>query len=244
MLHLQNLTVREFVFRSFDDELLRPVPTLQVFEGEDCLINAVSLCDFSADPCQLEICSCGQIGCSSGSWVSFRRVNDFVVLIPAFRYLIEGDEYERMDFQPPRSFVSPDMSAAISVSDYSELVRQVEDLPALNSIAPLFRSEVLRIAQLQAPLQVLGRFPENVELKTDLLIAVAVGELADEVRELNKQLKNAIRDVRPVGSVGSDDVLRPLVFYLDGPGFPEWNVFQKSDQGLFVDLPTVGPVRV
>ncbi len=240
MQHIQDLTVRDSVFQPDGEELFQPVPTLQVFQGEECLINAVSLCDFSTDPCQLEICKCGQIGCKSGSWVSFRRINGFVLLIPAFRHLVDGDELERMDFQPPRSFISPDMSAAISVSDYSELVHQVPDLPSLDTILAPLRSEALRIAQLQAPLEVLGRFPETVKLKKKLLLAVSEGELSDEIRKLNEQLASAIEHDAYVTPAGSSDGMRTIEFHLDGPGFPSWSAFHRSDRGLALDLPPTG----
>src|SRR5687767_8836518 len=56
------------------------------------LINALDLVDFDTSGTQVHVCSCcGCSSCESGNWVALRRLDTFVVWVPALARMGGGE---------------------------------------------------------------------------------------------------------------------------------------------------------
>ena len=75
--------------------------TTSVFADEVEIVNALDFVDFNEAPFQTTVCECcGTPGCNSGSWVNIRRLDDALIVIPAFDEMCEGS-LKREEYAPP-----------------------------------------------------------------------------------------------------------------------------------------------
>jgi hypothetical protein len=241
---IQDFSIRE-VTLGIGDADFRPIHTSGVYCGDVCLINATTLCDFSTDPCQLTICHCGEIGCSSSGYVSFRRIGEFVAMIPAFKGLGSDDEHVRSRHEPPMYFDHQERNGAVFDREiYSALQARVPELPVAAEIPRLFATEAISLIQLAAPLQVLGSFPDRPTLKKNLILAVTLGDVGSEINAVNSFITAVIEANARVDLAGPSEEWTPIEFHLNEVGFPSWTSFKRSGDQMGILLEPCGVLVV
>jgi hypothetical protein len=190
------------------------------------LINAISLLDLSEPEraVQVLVCSqCGQVGCETGGWVTWRRVSDRLAWLPAFELMLESDSAIR-EFAPP-PYVTIRGAPILGDHAISQLVSHVPGISALSSLPAPSPSEIAHLLQLEAPGQVLGAFPSRPQLEPSHVLAVESDNLEGDITTLNTFLA-AENSPREKFALAHD-----LVFHLDLPGLPRWSPVRVSPNG-------------
>lgn len=238
--HIRHCDIREVAIDTGDDIIGR-VNTQAVFAGDTCLINAAAFCDFTCEPCQLLVCDqCGQRGCASGGYVSFRRLGDAVVWLPAFLALMSDDEFERTQFTPPDYLTCADhVGAVIAPSVYAQLTSEIDKLPARNNLPPLTAKDVITSIQMVAPLQVLGSFPHPAKLNHEIILAVSDGDTDSEIQAVNSFIQSVTNRATPLAVMPAQPV-SPVEFHLDGPGLPAWRDFVRFGNQFGISIQPFG----
>lgn len=204
--------------------------TVLYADGEK-LMNAIELIELNADPIQLHVCDhCGYPGCSSGEWVSIRRIGQSVLLIPPFMFMDEG-EWEASEYDPPY-FTREKGSILMRGEKYEELRGFVNNLPIIGEIKKVSPYETCRILQWEAPFKIFGDYPNPVSFKKDLLCTtsfpndeVAVNELMSLMNSL--QSNKIDIDLVPISREGEK-----ISFFLEGSEFIEWAPMIKDIKGF------------
>ncbi len=220
---------------------LDSVPTLAVYAGDTCLMNAAEFCDFSTDPCQLLICNCGCVGCASGGYASFRRIGDSVALLPAFSLLASEDDFDRYQYAPPEYLTSSDgVGVFFAPSVYSMLKTSIPALPRVLDLPPLTSTEAITIIQMHAPLEVLGRFPGRPTIDRDLVLAVTAGDTEIELRQVRSFIESCLDFNLPLRVAVVSEGWTLIEFHLDGRRFPVWNDFARINNRIAINLQPFG----
>ena len=239
MWYIQECDIRDTVL----DTGLECFPTKSVYTGETCLINAAACCDFISEPCQLLVCDCGIVGCAKGGWVSLRRMGDQVAMIPALASLNSDGAFELDNLAPPEYLIDHDrIWAVLSTTVYASITSAIPEFPEMDAIQPLTSREALTIIQMMAPLQVLGRYPSMPQLNHNLFLAVTVGDTTIELKTVNAFIESAWANDVSLAADTSNHEYTPVEFHFDGPGFPAWSNFAKSEDGLAILLPPAPPL--
>lgn len=198
--------------------------------------NAAELSSWDQPRVQVHVCEdCGVEQCASGGWLVPRNVGIGVAFVPDFDEMLVGD-WERMEYAPP------DFARGLPVfqpDDYVRLRRLCGGLPAIEVVPVVTGVELLRCFQWDAPAQVLGRFPAEVQLHHDLLLAVSDGEVSEAAAILEDALRwiggrNRVR-LTPVPSTA-----HTITLYLDAPGTPEWTPLCTIDGDVRLAAPLPG----
>jgi hypothetical protein len=191
--------------------------------------NAAERTSWDEEIFQVEICEqCGIEGCSPGGWLACKRAGDYVMLVPAFDRMLEG---EAVDFAPPKLVGARGVPLLGRVAYERDLRSVIPSLPVLDRLLPLRHADVLRLLQLEAPHALLGTFPAVPSVRRDAdWLAVSAGELDDWLERLTK----AIQDTPPETAIvlerlGESDV--PVDFYIDTPIGSEWRPLAVSAAG-------------
>lgn len=230
-------TVNEIEFRpvelDFTSSGQKRHQSTAVFADGMEFINALDLVDFRDDPVQLSVCGhCGSTGCAPGNWVSPRRLGDGLLLIPAFRAMLEesGPHHPAgapgMVFQhePPYSIESKGI-AYLTGSALGQLASLVPQFCELGRWPALSGKEVVWLLQWRAPAKVLGELPESPRVHRELVIAADPGEPEEHLPVLEKLLTEAFAGDHSVTLTAGNLV----TFYLDQPGVVEWTPLAYSD---------------
>ena len=191
------------------------------YSEDTCLFNACELLQLEDGRVQAHVCeSCGYPGCEPGSWVSFRRCGNHVLLIPAFDAMREG-EWERGEYSPPRYIMKKGVPA-LTEDAYAVLQRSFAKLPVHDRIKQCSPTDVVGLLQLAAPARILGPIDAAPNLNADMLVAVSQGDLPTQI--------SAFLDLLDLLGSGEGEV--PLAvpdeivtFYLDMSPFTEWSPF-------------------
>lgn len=195
------------------------------------LFNAIELIDVEATTTQVAVCeSCGVSHCSPGGWVTFRRIGDRVVWIPAWDRMEMGP-WGQAEYQPP-SFMG---SKGVPVFDSAvwERLRAFQGgLPACGDLPWLNSRETTRLCQWSAPGRLLGEYPAEPRLRRDLLVAVTDGDLAAEASDVDVCLQTHFGAAQPMALVPGDAELKPIEFWLDLPGTPGWTSLGRVESNL------------
>lgn len=200
-----------------------------IYSSEICLVNALEYTHFDEDPTQLLVCEqCGNTGCAAGGWVQIRRIADYVGLIPAL-HVIGSDPERFSEFSPPAYLDSSGF--LFTRSTYELLCQETNVFPPFERVKSLSAGEAVRLLQWQAPMQVLGCFPDRPVLVQNSILAVSDGQLEDQC-DLFRQFLDVNFD-SPVSLEGTEahDAIS-IEFYLDGPGFPTWNPLARIGNQL------------
>ena len=188
------------------------------------LINAIELLEVDSSATQVTICEyCGCPRCASGDWVTFKRIGESVVWIPAWNAM-EGGLWERSNYEPPY-FMSSRGAPVFSTNAWEELRTFHNDLPGADTLALLDSREAARLCQWAAPGQILGEFPAEPKLIRDALIAVTDGELKTEAEEIDRCLHEHYAAPRPMEMAPSSVSIKPIELWLDLPETPGWKNF-------------------
>ena len=100
-------------------------------------------------------------------------------------------------------------------------------MPEVFRLPPLAANEMICIVQMQAPLQVLGKFPQPASLERRMILAVTDGDTDTEVQALERFIAAARGSNAALAIAPLSQSWAPIEFHLDGPGFPAWKDFVK-----------------
>ena len=89
--------------------------------------------------------------------------------------------------------------------DYARLRRWCGGLPAIEAVPVLTGGELLRCLQWEAPARVLGKFPAEIQLDQDLLLAASDGEVSDAAAMLESAIRRIDHAERSVSHTQSVD---------------------------------------
>ena len=194
------------------------------------LANAIELAGtFLTGPtAQLEICDCGQVGCTPGNFVALRRLGDSVVWVPAWTALENAEE--GVDVTPP-PYVRSRGAPMFGERAWERLRSLNASFPALAELPPLDTREAVRCVQWSAPGRALGEFPSRPRVRRDLVVAVTHGDLATELDRVDEILRSFFDDRRAVVARPSSDASRPVELWLDLPGVPALACVAEVDGG-------------
>lgn len=129
-------------------------------DGEK-IMNAIELMEFDCDPIQFQVCDhCGYAGCSSGDWLSIRKIGESIIILPAFTVMDDG-EWEASEYDPPY-FTRTKGSMFLGTEKYEELRSFVGGLPALSKVKKISSYEVSRLLQWEAPFRMFGDYPSPI----------------------------------------------------------------------------------
>ena len=196
------------------------------------LINAIELLDCSDGMVQLIVCEdCGVTNCASGSWAGIRRVDDTIVLVPAFSAMKEG-EWENREYAPPKYMLTMGLPT-FSTSVYDELRIKSGRFPAPSLISECTLLDTLDLLQFTAPGGIFGKSGTKVEVQSEKFLAVTEGDLSEELETLI-QLVRSVQDAE--GELRSEQPERLVEFHLDLPGFPTWSPFGYGPGGPVLNL--------
>lgn len=205
-----------------------------LYFDENQFFNAIELLDFDGEQFQTQTCNCcGFAGCSSGSWVSIRRCDDYVMFIPAIEAMGEG-KWEKEEYSPPyflRKYGAPALSEFL----YNELTTLCPNLPSINGMPYLSKTDGLAILQLEAPGYILGNIGDEVQLNREHIIAVSEGNLEDEI----SVLENLIEISQSNAEQRIDTKFeKKIEFILDLPNFPSWSPYgyKSNVEHLIIDI--------
>ena len=207
--------------------------THAIYADGVCLVNAVDYSNFEEEPAQLIVCEvCANVGCNSGNWVFMRRLGNAIVMIPAYSKLCEfgDDSWYFTHYAPPDSLLSRGIPV-IGLDDYRRARGLVTALPDLEGIRQLNAAEAIWLTQWTTPLNVLGRFPAPPRLKRGAVIAVADGEVDEEIANLKKFIERHFKSEEPLCELDHAGAV-PVEFFLDGPSFPAWSPISHVHDGL------------
>ena len=93
MLQLLNPTLKRAKL-DFSDSGQSKVFVTQLWENKTKIINAIEYVNWSDFELQFLVCEvCGYVGCKPQNWISLRRTESLVLIIPAFTSIEEAPKY-------------------------------------------------------------------------------------------------------------------------------------------------------
>lgn len=238
MLMVQEWSVESKELDFSSSGLSNPIVRAIHVDGE-LLCNAYELTAWEAenDRMQLIICdNCGVVHCESGGWVTFRRAENSMFIVPLLQDILSGDDWRQSEYSPP-SIIRKRGVVVFGTDVYSEFLEAFPEFPAPESIKPMTYGEALRVFQIEAPGRVLGD-PfgcRNNSSRLDLALAASEGD--------TKELSRRVARLFEVGLSREDTaIIRPpppgeipVSLYLDLADIPEWNVLWRGKtDGLYL----------
>jgi len=199
-------------------------------DGEN-LMNAIELMEFDCDPIQFQICDhCGYPGCSSGDWLSIRKIGESVIILPAFTVMDDG-EWESSEYDPPY-FTRIIGSILLKNGKYEEFRNLVKGIPALSEVKKISSYEISRLLQWEAPFRMFGDYPNPITIKSDLLCTTSLqsDEMAvDALVSLMNHFQSSKLDIDLIPISVEDE---KISFFLEGTDFIEWVPMVKRNNGF------------
>jgi len=195
------------------------------------LMNAIELMEFDCDPIQFQVCDhCGYAGCSSGDWLSIRKIGESIIILPAFTVMDVG-EWEASEYDPPY-FTRTKGSMLLEAEKYEELRSLVKDLPTLSEVQKISSYEISRLLQWEAPFRMFGDYPNPITIKNDLLCTTSLqsDEIAiDELKKIMNNFQSNKVDIELSPISGGDE---KISFFLEGTEFLEWVPMVKKNNSF------------
>jgi hypothetical protein len=207
----------------------------QLFSDGIELINALELVNWDSEDTQFLVCdACGQTQCKSGDWVSIRKSNSLILILPASEY-VWGEKREKGEYTPPY-YLRKKGVAYLDHATYETLRSKHSSFPPVDQMRRLNMREATLLFQWDAPSRVLGE-PPAVRVRRDIIVGSSEGDHVEYLKQLEITLQRQYKE-------NSNAVLRPvsdseqvISFYLDAEEFIEWKalVFDDSTYRLLVD---------
>ena len=213
---------------------LNKFDVFQLFEDGIKLINAIELVDWEDDS-QFLICeACGYSGCKSRDWVSVRRSDSLVLMLPSSEH-VWREEKDYMEYCPPAYFKKRGIPYLDSAT-YEDLRSKHSSFPALDQLQPLKLKEATALFQLIAPFLILGEPPE-VNIRPELFVGSSEGDHTEHLRTLEELMKKQYESEVPALLRSRSDSERVISFYVDAAEFAEWQamVSDGSEYRLLVE---------
>jgi hypothetical protein len=188
------------------------------------LINAIELVEVDQAVTQVEICEgCGYTNCAPGGWVSFRRLDQRVVWIPAFDWMSRG-AWDESEYRPP-SFIGSKGAPIFTSAIWDQLRKLHRGLPRCDDLPWINSREAARLCQWTAPDYLLGKFPQEPLMRRDLLVAVSEGDLTEEAGVVDACLQFHFEAADQMALLSGEIAPKPIEFWVDLPDTPGWTSF-------------------
>lgn len=206
----------------------------QLFSDGVQLINALELVDWDSEDTQVLVCeSCGFTHCEPGNWVSIRKCNSVVLMLPASSY-VWGESTNRHEYNPP-SYLKKRGIPYFDLETYESLRVKHSSFPQIDRIYPLNFREATLLFQWNAPYRFLGE-PPALSVRRDIVAGSSEGEV-DHLERIEDLVERQYRiespaDLRPL--LESEQVIS---INLDAAEFTTWKAlaFDGSEYRLLVD---------
>lgn len=207
----------------------------QLFSNGTKLINALELVDWDAEDTQFLVCEeCGTMHCEPGNWVSVRRSDSLVLILPSSDY-VWGDEEDKTEYRPP-VYLKKQGIPYLASSTYERLRSMHSSFPALDQIQPLTLKEATLLFHWNAPDGILGEPPE-VNVRSEMIVGSSEGDHTVYLRALEDLIAKqySTESMAQLRSISSNE--RVISLYVDAAQFSEWEalVFDGSEYRLLVD---------
>lgn len=99
--------------------------------------------------------------------MALRRLDEFVVWVPALGHMEPGD-WERNEYSPP-GFMARFGAPYFEPRAWEQLRACLEDVPEISELPPLSSREAVRALQWSAPRRILGMYPAKPQLHASLI---------------------------------------------------------------------------
>lgn len=234
MWQIKNLEIKPATLDFTSSQQGKP-QVLQLFSDGIKLINALEFVDWDRDDTQFLVCEeCGIPHCKSGNWVSVRRADSLVLILPTSDH-VWGDEEDKTEYSPP-AYLKEQGIPFLYSSTYERLRSMHSLFPAIDQIQPLTLREATLLFQWSAPDGILGDPPE-VSIRNEIIVGSSEEDYAQHVKALEDLIRNqyASESLAQLRLISSNE--RVISLYLDGAAFTEWKamVFDGSEYRLLVD---------
>jgi hypothetical protein len=198
------------------------------------IINAIELVDWDHQKIQFLICeACGMTNCKSGDWVSLRRSDSLILLLPPFEAV--GESRDSEEYRPPY-YLRQNGVAFFEAASYEALRSDNPSFPPVEQIRFLSVQEATWLYHWNAPAHVL-RTPPDLRVRSDVVLAASEGEHLDYINQLEDLIQKQYQDESPAN-------LRPILkgekvitLFLDAEKFIEWDalIYDGSSYRLLID---------
>ena len=199
------------------------------------IINALELVDWDEDKIQFLVCaSCGYTRCKSGDWVSLRKTDSLILILPAFEAIFD-EEREKEEYEPP-SYLKKQGVAYLDISTYERLRSQHSSFPSAEKIQQLNMREAILVYRWDAPAHVLGE-PPDLNVRREIILATSEGDYVEYLKHLESLIQKHYKDESNVTLRSALDTEKAITFFLDAEEFMEWEamVFDGSTYRLLID---------
>lgn len=203
----------------------------QVVCGDLVLCNAVDHIDWSLQSVQFEMCEqCLVDGCSPGGRVSIRRVDEWIVIIPDFAAMCQG-EWDANEHAPPR-WMTMRGPLSFSHSNWKAFQSACGGAPAFDSVVPASTSELLRLYHFLTPRGFLHDYLSPSQAQWGLILSTNGQDSANDLLHLRKLFSDP-------STFDGHDFCKPqtgsytVSAFLDVLSIEEWHVFSsESDPAI------------
>lgn len=208
------------------------VEVTAIYADDENLANAIELMDFEGDPIQFQVCDhCGFPGCSSGGWLSIRKLGEVTLMVPAFSEMDRGT-WEASEYDPPY-FTRVKGSVLMDEQKYREIGALVPKLPSVKEIKSISSHELARLLQWEAPFRVLGDSPGPIGFRRELLSTTSFSDDTEAVERLldifhlfeSGDIKLELKSIK------EED--EKVSFFLDASDFIEWIPLVRKSDGQY-----------
>jgi hypothetical protein len=127
---------------------------------------------------------------------------------------------------------------------YDELRVRLSWFPNPDSLQPIRSCEALLLVQGEAPMGVLGRAPRAPWLQRERVVAVAEGDLNEELDTIDASCREFATCETPMRPVDGNAFQRSIELFLDAPRFPVWRGFCHLSTGLGLMLEPWRPLQM
>ena len=210
-------------------------PVWQLFSEGIELINALELVDWDSEETQFLICEeCGYTFCKSRDWVSVRKSESLVLILPASSY-VWGEREDKDEYSPP-SYLRTRGIAYLEFSAYENLRSKHSSFPSIYRIQPLNLREAALLFQWNAPNEVLGE-PPAIGVRGDIVVGSSEGDYSEHLLRMESLIESYYRTESVAQLRSLKESEQVISLYLDSVEFSEWNalVFDGSEYRLLVD---------
>ena len=209
-------------------------PVWQLFSEGIELINALELVDWDPEQTQFLICEeCGYTFCKSRDWVSVRKSESLVLILPASSY-VWGEREDKDEYSPP-SYLRSHGIPYLEFSTYENLRSEHSSFPSIDQIQQLNLREATLLFQWNAPDGVLGE-PPAIRVRGDIVVGSSEGDYSEHLRRMENLLETHYRTESAAQLRSLRESERVISLYLDSVEFREWNalVFDGPEYRLLV----------
>ena len=207
----------------------------QLFADGIEIINALELVDWDEEKIQFLICeACGFTHCKSGDWVSLRRSDSLILILPAFEAVF-GESGENEEYRPPY-YLKQKGIAYFDTATYEALRSKHSSFPPIEQIRSLSMQEATLLYHWNAPAHVLGK-PPHINVRSDIVLASSEGDHVDYLNQLADLLQSQYKDETVATLRALLDGEKIITLFLDAEEFIELDAlaYDGSAYRLLVD---------